>query len=35
MATAELLLDVDDLLLTYDKQMANNAEKLGLKVQAL
>ena len=34
-ATAELLLDVDDVLLTYDKQMATNAEHLGLKVQAL
>lgn len=32
MATAELLLESDDLLLTYDKQMALNAERLGLKV---
>ena len=32
MATAELLLDVDDVLVTFDKQMANNAEKLGVKV---
>jgi predicted nucleic acid-binding protein len=31
MATAELLLDVDDVLVTFDKQMANNAEKLGIK----
>lgn len=32
MATAELLLDVDDVLVTFDKQMASNAEKLGVKV---
>lgn len=32
MATAEHLLDVDDVLLTYDKQMAINAKRLGLKV---
>lgn len=32
MATAELLLDVDDVLVTFDKQMALNAERLGLKV---
>lgn len=32
MATAELLLDVDDVLVTFDKQMAMNAEKLGIKV---
>lgn len=32
MATAELLLDVDDVLVTFDKQMANNAKKLGIKV---
>jgi predicted nucleic acid-binding protein len=32
MATAELLLDVDDVLLTFDKQMALNAERLGIKV---
>ena len=31
-ATAEYLLDSDDVLVTYDKQMALNAEKLGLKV---
>jgi predicted nucleic acid-binding protein len=32
MATAELLLDVDDVLITFDKQMALNAERLGIKV---
>ena len=32
MATAELLLDVDDVLVTFDKQMASNAEKLGVRV---
>ena len=32
MATAELLLDVDDVLVTFDKQMAKNAKKLGIKV---
>jgi len=32
MATAELLLDVDDVLLTFDKQMAHNAQMLGIKV---
>ena len=32
MATAEHLLDVDDVLLTYDKQMALNADRLGIKV---
>lgn len=32
MATAELLLDVDDVLVTLDKQMALNAERLGIKV---
>ncbi len=32
MATAELLLDSDDLLITYDKQMAYNAELLGIRV---
>ena len=32
MATAELLLDVDDELVTFDKQMAYNAELLGIKV---
>lgn len=32
MATAELLLDVDDVLVTFDKQMALNAERLGIKV---
>ena len=32
MATAEQILDVDDLLITFDKQMAANAERLGLKV---
>lgn len=32
MATAELLLDVDDVLVTFDKQMALNAERLGVKV---
>ena len=32
MATAELLLDIDDVLVTFDKQMAINAEKLGIKV---
>ena len=32
MATAELLLDVDDVLVTFDKQMAVNAERLGIKV---
>jgi predicted nucleic acid-binding protein len=35
MATAELLLDVDDVLVTFDKQMAANAKRLGLNVQAL
>ena len=32
MATAESLLDIDDVLLTFDKQMALNAERLGIKV---
>ena len=32
MATAEEILDVDDLLITYDKQMVSNAKKLGIKV---
>ena len=32
MATAELLLDIDDVLVTFDKQMALNAERLGVKV---
>ena len=32
MATAELLLDVDDVLVTFDKQMALNAQRLGIKV---
>lgn len=32
MATAELLLDIDDVLVTFDKQMAYNAELLGIKV---
>lgn len=32
LATAELLLDIDDLLITHDKQMAHNAEHLGIKV---
>lgn len=32
MATAESLLDVDDVLVTFDKQMALNAERLGIKV---
>lgn len=32
MATAELLLDVDDVLVTFDKQMAVNAERLGVKI---
>ena len=32
MATAEQILDVDDLLVTYDKQMARNAQALGYKV---
>ena len=32
MATAEHLLDVDDVLLTYDKQMVLNAQRLGVKV---
>lgn len=32
MATAELLLDVGDVLVTFDKQMALNAERLGVKV---
>ena len=32
MATAELLLDVDDVLVTFDRQMALNAERLGIKV---
>ena len=32
MATAEHLLDVDDVLLTYDKQMVLNAQRLGMKV---
>jgi predicted nucleic acid-binding protein len=31
-ATAEAVLDVDDLLVTYDKQMARNAQALGYKV---
>lgn len=31
MATAELLLDIDDVLVTFDKQMAKNAELLGIK----
>ena len=35
MATAELLLDIDDVLVTFDKQMAANAKRLGLNVQAL
>jgi predicted nucleic acid-binding protein len=34
MATAESLLDIDDVLLTFDKQMALNAERLGIKVLA-
>lgn len=32
MASAEQILDVDDLLVTYDKQMALNAERLGIRV---
>ena len=32
MASAEQVLDVDDLLITYDKQMARNADLLGIKV---
>ena len=32
MATAEQILDSDDLLITFDKQMAANAERLGIKV---
>ena len=32
MATAEQLLDVDDVLVTFDKQMVLNAERLGIKV---
>ena len=32
MATAEEILDSDDLLITFDKQMATNAERLGIKV---
>jgi predicted nucleic acid-binding protein len=32
MATAELLLDESDVLITFDKQMALNAERLGIKV---
>ena len=32
MATAEQLLNVDDVLVTFDKQMALNAERLGIKV---
>ena len=32
MATAELLLDINDALVTFDKQMALNAERLGIKV---
>ncbi len=35
MATAELLLDVDDALVTLDKQMALNAQRLGIKVASL
>ena len=35
MATAELLLDVDDELVTLDRQMALNAQKLGIKVASL
>lgn len=31
-ATAEYLLDEDDYLITFDKQMATNAKKLGLQV---
>ena len=34
MATAERILDSDDELVTFDKQMAINAERLGLKVRA-
>lgn len=32
MATAEHLLDSEDVLITYDKQMALNARRLGVKV---
>lgn len=32
MATAEQLLDIDDALVTHDKQMAHNAQMLGIKV---
>lgn len=32
MATAEHLLDIEDVLITYDKQMALNADRLGIKV---
>ena len=31
-ATAEYLLDEDDYLVTFDKQMAKNAKQLGLQV---
>ena len=32
MATAEHLLDIEDVLITYDKQMVLNARRLGVKV---
>jgi predicted nucleic acid-binding protein len=32
MATAEHLLDIEDVLITYDKQMVLNAQRLGVKV---
>lgn len=32
MASAEHLLDIEDVLITYDKQMALNADRLGIKV---
>ena len=32
MATAEHLLDIEDALITYDKQMVLNAQRLGVKV---
>ena len=31
-ATAEHLLDIEDVLITYDKQMVLNARRLGVKV---
>lgn len=32
MASAEHLLDIEDVLITYDKQMVLNAQRLGVKV---